>query len=115
MHITHIDHASFDVADRARALAWYEEVLGLRAPGRPGPPDQPVFLGPAGARIALFETPTPGLRHVAIATDPAGQREVRERLERLGIPYRPERHRISESIYFRDLDGATLELMVPLI
>ena len=114
MQITRIDHTSFDVADRARALAWYGEVLGLRANGRPGPPDEPVFLGPMGARIALFERASPGLRHVALATDAAGQRAVRERLERLGVPYVPERHRSSDSIYFRDLDGATLELMVPI-
>jgi catechol 2,3-dioxygenase-like lactoylglutathione lyase family enzyme len=113
MRLTRIDHVSLDVADRAAALAWYEDVLGLRATGRPGPADQPVFMGPAGSRIALFETPSPGLRHVALATDASEQRRVIERLERLAIPYRPERHRTHDSIYVRDLDGATLEVMVP--
>lgn len=113
MQITRIDHTSFDVADRARALAWYGEVLGLRANGRPGPPDEPVFLGPMGARIALFERAAPGLRHVALATDATGQHGVLDRLERLAIPFRRERHRDHDSVYFADPDGATLEVMVP--
>ncbi len=113
MRLIRIDHVSLDVVDRARSLAWYADVLGLQAHGRPGPADQPVFLGPAGARVALFEQATPGLRHVALASDAQGQRRVVERLEQLTIPYRSERHRASDSIYFRDPDGATLEVMVP--
>ena len=113
MRLIRIDHVSFDVVDRAGSLARYDEVLGLRAAGAPGPADEPVFLGPAGTRIALFEQAADRLRHVALATDAAGQRRVVERLERLAIPYTPERHRTSDSIYFRTPDGATLEVMVP--
>jgi hypothetical protein len=65
------------------------------------------------ARLGLFAERPPGLRHVALATDPAGQRRVAARLDRLGIAYHPERHRDSDSIYFPDLDGTVLELMVP--
>ena len=36
-----------------------------------------------------------------------------DRLERLAIPYRRERHRDHDSVYFADPDGATLEIMVP--
>ena len=114
MRLIRIDHVSLDVVDRARSLDWYAEVLGVRADGRSTPADEPVFLGPAGARVALFERAAPGLRHVALATDAAGQREVVERLERLAIPYVPERHRASDSVYFRDPDGATIEVMVPI-
>lgn len=113
MRLLRIDHVSFDVVDRERSLDWYADVLGLRAPGTIGPPDEPVFLGPAGARIAVFEQAAAGLRHVALATDAAGQRRVAARLERLAIPYTPERHRASDSIYFRGPDGATFEVMVP--
>ena len=112
MRLIRLDHVSLDVHDRSRSIAWYEQVLGLRAGGRPGPGGEPVFLGPAGARLGLFEERAPGLRHVALATDPAGQREVRERLDGLAIPYRPERHRDHDSIYFADPDGVTLEVMV---
>lgn len=113
MRLIRIDHVSLDVHDRLRSIAWYEEVLGIRAGGRPGPAGEPVFLGPAGARLGLFEELAPGLRHVALATDPLGQRQVRERLDQLAIPYRPERHRDHDSIYFADPDGVTLEVMVP--
>jgi catechol 2,3-dioxygenase-like lactoylglutathione lyase family enzyme len=113
MHLIRIDHVSLDVRDRPAALAWYEEVLGLRAGTRHDVPDEPVFLGPAGARLGLFAERPPGLRHVALATDAAEQRRIAARLDRLGIPYTPERHRDSASIYFPDLDGTVLEVMVP--
>ena len=113
MHLHRIDHVSLNVSDRSASLAWYEEVLGMRATGHPGPPGEPVFMGPDGSQIALFADREPGLRHVALATDGDGQDEVRQRLERLGLAYTPERHRFHDSLYFRDPDGMTLEVMVP--
>jgi catechol 2,3-dioxygenase-like lactoylglutathione lyase family enzyme len=113
MHLHRIDHVSLDVRDRRRSLQWYEAVLGLAPARTPGPVDEPVFLGPAGARLGLFQERPPGLRHVALATDAPGQQRVLDRLERLAIPYRRERHRDHDSVYFADPDGATLELMVP--
>jgi catechol 2,3-dioxygenase-like lactoylglutathione lyase family enzyme len=113
MNLIRIDHVSLDVHDRPATLAWYEDVLGLRASSRHAVPDEPVFVGPAGARLGLFADRAPGLRHVALATDPAGQAAVVARLDRLGIAYQPERHRDSDSIYFADPDGAVLEVMVP--
>ncbi len=113
MHLHRIDHVSLDVRDRRRSLEFYEAVLGLTHAGTLGPVDQPVFVGPAGARLGLFQERPPGLRHVALATDAPGQQRVLDRLERLAIPYRRERHRDHDSVYFADPDGATLELMVP--
>jgi catechol-2,3-dioxygenase len=113
MRLLRIDHVSLDVHDRAAALGWYEEVLGLRASTRHDVPDQPVFLGPAGARLGLFSERPPGLRHVALATDAPEQRRIAARLDRLGIAYQPERHGESDSLYFADLDGTVLEVMVP--
>lgn len=113
MRLIRIDHVSLDVRDRRRSIAWYEDVLGVRAGSAPGPAGEPVFMGPDGAQIALFEERAPGLRHVALATDADGQRQVRERLDRLGLSYRPEQHRHHDSLYFRDPDGITLEVMVP--
>jgi catechol 2,3-dioxygenase-like lactoylglutathione lyase family enzyme len=113
MHVIRIDHVSLDVGDRRASIAWYEEVLGLRAGARRRPADEPVFVGPPGARLGLFAERRPGLRHVALATDLAGQRGLADRLDRLAIPYQPERHRDSDSIYFADPDGTTLEVMVP--
>ena len=113
MHVIRIDHVSLDVHDRPASIAWYEEVLGLHPHHRHDVRDEPVFLGPAGARLGLFAERPPGLRHVALATDQVGQRRLVARLDRLGIPYQPERHRDSDSVYLRDPDGAVLEVMVP--
>jgi catechol 2,3-dioxygenase-like lactoylglutathione lyase family enzyme len=108
MNLIRIDHVSLDVCDRPSAIAWYEEVLGLSAHARHDVPDQPVFLGPAGARLGLFADRPRGLRHVALATDAGGQRRVADRLDRLGIAYRPERN----SIYVPDPDGNVMEIVV---
>ena len=113
MNITRIDHVSLDVHDRRGSLAWYEQVLGLRSAAPHDAPDQPVFLGPVGARLGLFAERAPGLRHVALGTDAPGQYALATRLDRLGIAYQPERHRDSDSIYFADPDGTMLEVMVP--
>ena len=47
MHLIRIDHVSLDVHDRPASIAWYEEVLGLRAHACHRVADEPVFLGPA--------------------------------------------------------------------
>jgi catechol 2,3-dioxygenase-like lactoylglutathione lyase family enzyme len=113
MNLIRIDHVSLNAGDRPGTLAWYEEVLGLRAAGRHDNPEEPVFLGPLGARLGLFGDRAPGLRHVALATDASTQAALVTRLDRLGIAYRPERHRDSDSVYFPDPDGIMLEVMVP--
>jgi catechol 2,3-dioxygenase-like lactoylglutathione lyase family enzyme len=113
MNLIRIDHVSLDVHDRPASLDWYEEVLGLRPGARHSVPDAPVFLGRDGAQLGLFAERAPGLRHIALATDDAGQRTVVSRLDRLGIAYRPERHRDHDSVYFADPDGTVLEVMVP--
>lgn len=113
MHLMRIDHVSLNVHDRPGTLAWYEEVLGVRAAGRQGPSDEPVFLGPAGVRLGFFADRAPGLRHIALATTHADQERLTRRLDGLGISYRPERHRDSDSVYFAGPDGTMLEVMVP--
>jgi catechol 2,3-dioxygenase-like lactoylglutathione lyase family enzyme len=114
MKLIRIDHVSLNAADRDATIAWYGEVLGLRAPAGATPPDQPVFLGTPHARLGLFGDRAPGLRHVALATDPAGMAQVRERLARLGAAWRDERHRDHHSLYVADPDGAMVEVMVPI-
>ena len=47
MHLIRIDHVSLDVHDRPASIAWYEEVLGLRAHACHRVADEPGFLGPA--------------------------------------------------------------------
>jgi catechol 2,3-dioxygenase-like lactoylglutathione lyase family enzyme len=114
MNLHRIDHVSLDVADRARSLDWYAAVLGATAGSGHAAtaPEEPVFLGPLGARLGLFQERAPGLRHIALATDDAGQQRVVARLDRLAIPYVAERHRDHDSVYFADPDGTMLEVMV---
>ena len=59
MHVIRIDHVSLNAGDRAASLAWYADVLGLRADRPTTSPDEPVFLGPAGARLGLFADRAP--------------------------------------------------------
>jgi catechol-2,3-dioxygenase len=113
MRIIRIDHVSLDVHHRPASVAWYEDVLGMSANSRHQEPGEPIFLGSPEARLGPFAERRPGLRHIALATDAPGQRLLQARLERFQIAYRKERHRDSDSIYFSDLDGATVEVMVP--
>ena len=112
LNVIRIDHVSLNAADRPRTLDWYAEVLGLTG-NRHDRLDEPVFLGPDKAQLGIFGDERPGLKHIAIATDDASQRALVQRLDALAIPYTPERHRSSFSIYFADPDGARLEVLVP--
>ena len=70
-----LDHVSLNVSDRARSIAWYRDVLGLRLMNKPGADDWPTFMGKFGSCIGLFqaqsgpavtrEPESVGLRHVA--------------------------------------------------
>jgi len=113
MELIRIDHVSLNVGDRPASVAWYQAVLGVRPHSPHEIAAEPIFLGPNGAQLGLFADRSPGLRHIALATDASGQRELATRLDGLAIPYRRQRHRDSDSIYFRDPDGITLEVMVP--
>lgn len=109
MHVIRIDHVSLNCADRARTVAFYEQVLGLEVRRRDASPDSPVFVGPPDASFGLFADRAPGLRHVALATSEQDQRALLARLETQGIEHRRERR----SVYFPDPDGAWIEVLVP--
>jgi catechol 2,3-dioxygenase-like lactoylglutathione lyase family enzyme len=113
MRLIRIDHVSLNVGDRPGAIAWYEDVLGLAAGSPDGPAGEPVFVGTPTARLGLFADRAPGLRHIALATDAAGMDVVRARLTGRGLPFRLEDHRDHRSLYVRDPDGVTVEVMLP--
>jgi catechol 2,3-dioxygenase-like lactoylglutathione lyase family enzyme len=58
-------------------------------------------LGPYGEVLG-------GLHHIAISVEPDRWRRLRDSLEAAGVPYQVES---GTSIYFRDPDGARLELI----
>ena len=110
MHLDGLHHITMITADANATVAFYADVLGLRV-SRPGPPDEPVFAGPAGARLGLFADRDPGLRHIALATGAGGYAATLDRLRALEIPHVLDRHKDHASIYFKDPDGHTLEVM----
>lgn len=115
-----LDHVSLNVADRARSLAWYRDVLGLAPGEEPQEDDEPVFLGEPGACFALFqaqvqsparEPESTGLRHVALALATAAELDDAEQhLRDLGVAFRPEDHGNAHSLYLSDPDGNVVEL-----
>ena len=117
MKLERLDHVSLNVADRARSIAWYRDVLGLRQLNQPTADDEPVFLGEPGLQFGLFqaqrqsparEPESSGLRHIAVVVDDLDA--AQERLRSHGVEFRHEDHGNALSVYFRDPDDHVLEL-----
>lgn len=116
-----IHHASLLVADTRRALAFYEDILGLeRDRERPdlGFPGAWLHLGD-GRQVHLLELPNPDPitgrpdhggrdRHVALWVD--ALEPLIERLEAAGIAYTRSRSG-REALFCRDPDGNALEFV----
>jgi catechol 2,3-dioxygenase-like lactoylglutathione lyase family enzyme len=67
-----------------------------------------AFFDFPGLDLGPYQEVLGGLHHVAISVDPATWERLRGRLEAAGVPYQIES---GASIYFRDPDGARLELL----
>ncbi len=117
---TRLGRVRLQVADLARSLEFYEDVLGLRVVGRP---DGRVVLGPQEADTPLVELaeqpgarPAPrrsrlGLYHVALLLPnrrALGQfvRHLAEEDIRVGM----SDHHVSEAVYLTDPDGLGIEV-----
>ena len=114
-----LDHVSLNVRDRAAAIAWYRDVLGLRQKNQPTRDDWPVFMGEFGACVGLFQAATEspdraeestGLRHLAFAVGRHDLGVAQEHLRELGIEFRFVDHGNAHSIYVSDPDGNDVEL-----
>ena len=119
---TRIGHVHLKVADLARALAFYRDVLGFEVTQRYG--NEAVFLSAGGYHhhIALNTwesrggSPPPrgttGLYHVAIVYPTrAALADALRRLGAAGIPLEgASDHGVSEALYLRDPDGNGVEL-----
>ena len=117
MQLHRLDHVSLNVTDRARAIAWYRDVLGLPQLNHPTEDDEPVFLGQPGLQFGLFqaqresparEPESSGLRHIAIVVDDLDG--AQERLRSYGVEFRYEDHGNALSVYFGDPDGHVIEI-----
>lgn len=114
-----IHHASFLVADTARALQFYCGVLGLALAKRPDMGFPGAWLEVGDQQIHLLELPNPdpvsgrpahGGRDRHLALDCEDLESVIGRLETAGIPYTRSRSGRA-AIFCRDADGNAIELI----
>jgi catechol 2,3-dioxygenase len=117
-----IGHVHLKVADLARALAFYQGVLGFEVTQRMG--DEAAFLSAGGYHhhigLNTWEShggsPPPGgttgLYHFAIRyPDRAALAAALRRLDQASVPLEgASDHGVSEALYLRDPDGNGLEL-----
>lgn len=120
-HINKVAHVVLAVSDVARSKAFYRDVLGMEVTSdRPNQgPSAFLSFGTQHHDIALFQAPAGaergelGLVHIALQVD-GGQAELMEMVDRVraaGVELTsPVTHGITNSVYFPDPDGNTLEI-----
>lgn len=115
--LQHFDHVHVFVADRARAVDWYQRVMGLApvaALASWAVDGGPLTLGNASGSIhlALFERPAQPCRStIALAVGAAEFHAWRTHLTgALGRDVAVEDHTLSWSLYFTDPDGNPYEI-----
>ena len=67
-----------------------------------------AFFDMTGLDLGPYREVLGGLHHIAISVDPATWERLRGKLEMVGVPHQMES---GASIYFKDPDGARLELL----
>ena len=120
MEVSGLHHVSMLVRDTARALAFYEGVLGIEVDdGRPDLGFPGAWLNVGSAQIHLLELPNPDPtdgrpahggrdRHVALTVRNVAA--VAAALERAGVEYTRSRSGRA-ALFCRDPDGNALELV----
>jgi glyoxylase I family protein len=120
LNIYRIHHSSVVVADTARALEFYEGVLGLeRDTGRPDLGYPGAWLNVGDGQIHLLEVPNPDPvtgrpphggrdRHVALMVRDLAA--IERTLEDAGIVYSKSRSG-RDALFCRDPDGNAIELI----
>lgn len=115
-----LHHVSLIVADTARALTFYQGVLGLAVdPSRPALGFPGAWLTIGDRQLHLLELPNPDSvdgrplhggrdRHTALTV--SGLDGFAERLDRAGIPYTMSRSG-RRALFCRDPDGNAWELI----
>jgi catechol 2,3-dioxygenase-like lactoylglutathione lyase family enzyme len=118
-----VHHLALLSSDVERTVRFYQDVLGFPLTdifeNRDYPGSNHFFFDIGhGNLLAFFDFPDlglgpyaevlGGLHHVAISMPPEEWERAKARLEEAGVPYQSES---GTSIYFRDPDGARLELI----
>jgi len=119
-----LGHVVLKVRDRTRAEQFYEGVLGLRVAARMTKPPITFFTLGNHHDFAVVEVgaggpdapaDSPGLAHAAfrVGTTLDHLREAKAHLDAAGVRILGiSDHTVSQSIYFADPDGNTLEVYV---
>jgi catechol 2,3-dioxygenase-like lactoylglutathione lyase family enzyme len=117
MELDRLDHVGLTVADVARSVEWYANVLGLQRVHEEAWGDFPAVLEANGSGVALFPhtsghpvTSDDPLRHVGFRTSRAGLESARTELRRRGIGFEEGDYGIAWSIYLSDPDGYCVEI-----
>ena len=119
-HINKVAHVVLAVADLERSKAFYRDVVGMELiSDRPEQAQAFLSFGTQHHDIALFQAPAGaergalGLVHVALQVD-GGQAELKEMMAKVKAAgaelTSPVTHGITNSVYFPDPDGNTLEI-----
>jgi lactoylglutathione lyase len=117
MELESLDHVGLAVADIARSVDWYRNVLGLQRVHQEVWGDFPAVLEANGSGVALFPrtsghrvTPDDPLRHVGFRTSRAGLESARTELRRRGVSFEEGDYGIAWSVYLSDPDGYCVEI-----
>jgi catechol 2,3-dioxygenase-like lactoylglutathione lyase family enzyme len=118
-----LHHCALLCADVERTVRFYQEVLGFPLTeifeNRDYPGSNHFFFDIGnGNLLAFFDLPgidlgryaevLGGLHHLAISVEPRRWEQLKGNLDRAGVDYQTESE---TSVYFRDPDGARLELI----
>lgn len=118
-----IHHAALVSSDVERTVRFYAGILGFPLTdifeNRDYPGSNHFFFDVGnGNLLAFFDFPgldlgpyaevLGGLHHVAISMEPEAWADARDRLKAAGVPYQEES---GTSVYFRDPDGARIEII----
>jgi catechol 2,3-dioxygenase-like lactoylglutathione lyase family enzyme len=118
-----LHHFALISTDVERTIAFYQELLEFPlteiVENRDYPGSSHFFFDIGnGNLLAFFDFPgldlgpyqevVGGLHHIAISVDPVVWERLRGKLEAAGVPHQVES---GASVYFRDPDGARLELL----
>lgn len=110
-----IDHIHLNVSDRSKSERWYKDVLGLtRIPELEfwAVDGGPLTLSDAGGRVhlALFESDKVQNTTIALNVSSTDFGGWIDHLLAHGLTVRPVDHKVSWSLYFKDIDGNPFEI-----
>ena len=118
MNYRQLDHVAVVATDAKLTRDWYCDNLDMKWIHRGEWDNNPYFVEKGVARLAIFQAGSPGERQTVVPRidhfaflaesleDYAG---IKHELEKKGVDYKEQDHKISMSIYLEDPNGITVE------